>query len=636
MTEVRRGRLWVVVAVLMGVGALFFLLGISWGLPSSRVRPYLYGSEIPWTGETLYFLAGGWDQKAEVGADVDRTPLSQGSAGEPVLLNGSNRERAEIIRRYLLYSYQPDEMITFRALAGMGSSWDPKLYQYGGLWVYPVGAMVRVGILLHLIPAPSGGVTPLVFYLDNPDAFGRFYVAARLYTALWGIAGVWAVWWLARRLTKDNLIAAAAALAYVFLPVVMNGAHEAKPHLPGVVLMLLAIVAGVKYVEESRPGREWVCGLAAGALCGAAVGMVISSLAIFLMLPVMVWRRRGDEWGKKLATGAAAIGVGILIYAATNPFVVINGLSASAEGGKALRSNLRNSTEMYRVSPRGLRDAMVLLGQGASPLLAMLGVAGGVALIAIGRAERKGLSDRSAGETGVAHASQGEKAWSAGVRRKSQNGVARAEDVAWLLLIPAGAITLQFILLAAGKPPEYARFGMLPDVALVLLAAWAGVKVARDNAMFRQLLAALLVVSALPYGVAYSRAFVRDARAVTSRMQASDELPVTGRILVNAEPGPYNTPPVNLFSRDVVLVPKDFHGEMMAGDLLVYPVDVPIPDARDEGTRGGVADGSKGAAGRAKRLPFLEAPGSLDQFTTPISWANKTFAVEGAGGREER
>jgi hypothetical protein len=614
MSEAR--RLWVTVTILLAIGALFFLLGISWGLPSHRVRPYLYGSEIPWSGETLYFLAGGWDQKSDIGADVDRTPLGQASAEQPVLLNGSNRERAEIIRRYLLYSYQPDEMITFRALAGMGSSWDPKLYQYGGLWIYPVGAMLRIGMTLHLIPAPTGGVPPLVFYLDNPDAFGRFYVAARLYTALWGIAGIWAVWWLARKLTKDDLIAAAAALAYIFLPVVINGAHEAKPHLPGVVLMLAAMVAAVKYLEERRPTREWIWALTAGALCGAAVGMVISSLAIFLMLPIMVWRRQADNLPKKLSMAAAAIGAGILVYALTNPFVVINGLSPSTEGGKALRSNLQNSTDMYRISPRGFRDAVVLLGQGASPLLAMLGVAGAVVLIVLFRQKKHEYQEPKEKKHPAA----------IGSSRPLPRVDARETDIAWLLLVPAGAITLQFILLAAGKPPEYARFGMLPDIALVLLAAWAGIKLARDNPMFKQLLAALLVVSALPYGIAYSRAFVRDSRSITSRMQASDELPVTGRILVKSEPGPYNTPPVNLFSRDIVLVPNNFHGEMMPGDLLIYPVDIPIPDARDEGTRAGT-----GTATGAKRLPFLEAPGSLDQFTTPITWANKTFAAEAQG-----
>ena len=63
------------------------------------------------------------------------------------MLNETDSQRAEIVRRYRLYSYQPDEMITFNALRQMkpgAGQLDPKLYQYGGLWVYPVGAMLKV------------------------------------------------------------------------------------------------------------------------------------------------------------------------------------------------------------------------------------------------------------------------------------------------------------------------------------------------------------------------------------------------------------------------------------------------------------------------------------------------------------
>ncbi|HEX8523469.1 MAG TPA: glycosyltransferase family 39 protein, partial [Tepidisphaeraceae bacterium] len=556
MTDARRR---VVLAGLMAVAALIFLLGINWGLPSSRVRSYLYGSEFPWSGETLYLLAGGWDGGGSgLGADVDRTPLAQRT--EPVLLNGSNRERAEIIRRYLLYSYQPDEMITFRALAAMGSSWDPKLYQYGGLWIYPAGAFVRVGMALHLIAKPPGETNALVYYLENPDAFARFYVAARLYSALWGIAGVWAVWWLARRLTGDPLIAGAAALAYVFLPVVINGAHEAKPHLPGVVLMLMAIVAAVKYVEEAQPKREWLWALLAGALCGAALGMVISSLLIFTILPVMIWRRTRDAIAQRLIVLLAAIGVGVAVYVVTNPYVLINALNSTSPGGLALRSNLKNSTNMYQLSPRGLKDAAVLIGLGASPLIAILGIAGAVAVVVLARKKRDRFSDEAAPAEGASSR-----------LASPSHGV----DTAWVLLTPAALILIQFILLAAGKPPEYARFGMLPDIALLLLAAWAGSMLVGRDPMFKQLLAALLVIGALPYGLAYSRAFVRDSgfNATTSRFQAADELPVTGRILLTAEPGPYNTPPVNLFSRDLVLLPQGTDQVLVPGDLLVYPVD---------------------------------------------------------------
>ncbi len=334
MAEARRFR--VMVAVLMGVAAVVFLLGITWGLPSSRVKPYLYGSERPWSGEEVYLLSGGFDTSKGVGADVDRNPIQ--NRDEPLQLNASNRQRAEIIRRYLLYSYQPDEMGTFSALAQMqpggAGGLDPKLYKYGGLWIYPVGAFLKVGMWLHLIAQPPAGGTPLVFYLDHPDAFGRFYVAARLYAVLWALIGVWAVWWIARRLTRDDLMALGASGAYIFMPVVMSGAHEAKPHLPGLVLMLLAVIAAIRYVEAMDGKSAWGWGLGAGALCGAAFGMVLSSLAIFLVLPVMAWRRTGESPSRRAAVLVGAVVMGALVYVVTNPYVPIDLMRPASVGGK--------------------------------------------------------------------------------------------------------------------------------------------------------------------------------------------------------------------------------------------------------------------------------------------------------------
>jgi hypothetical protein len=205
------------------------------------------------------------------------------------------------------------------------------------------------------------------------------------------------------------------------------------------------------------------------------------------------------------------------------------------------------------------------------------------------------------------------------IGRKQPDVPVTSKWIAWLLLVPAGVFALQFLLLASGKPAEYARFAILPAVALLLISAWAAAVISQGNPVFRQILPALLVVAALPYGLSYLRAFVRDARPQTSRTMASDELPPTGRILLEHEPAPYNMPPVNVFRRDLVLVPKDAKPQAGSGDLLVYPVDVPVPNTPDG----------------PRRLPFKEAPGSLDQFTTPITWANKTFAVEGLGAAAE-
>src|SRR5205085_11474903 len=116
-----------------------------------------------------------------------------------IVLNENDQQRAQIIRRYRLYTYQPDEMITMLALASMNPArrdFDPKLYQYGGLWVYPVGALLKLGMIVHFVPIPPPGEASSVYYLDHPEAFGRFYVVARFYVVMWGVLGGACVFWL--------------------------------------------------------------------------------------------------------------------------------------------------------------------------------------------------------------------------------------------------------------------------------------------------------------------------------------------------------------------------------------------------------------------------------------------------------
>src|ERR1700733_9384548 len=117
-------------AMLMLVGLAVFSCGINWGLPSRAVDPFLFGEHPIWSGQEIAQLAG---ERADsnLGADVQRNAAVRGS-----FINETDQQRAQIVRRYRLYTYQPDEMITMMSLASMRGG-DPKLYQYGGLWIYP-------------------------------------------------------------------------------------------------------------------------------------------------------------------------------------------------------------------------------------------------------------------------------------------------------------------------------------------------------------------------------------------------------------------------------------------------------------------------------------------------------------------
>jgi hypothetical protein len=198
-------------AALTCCAAIIFTIGISWGLPSRSTDPFLFGDHSPWTGKQILALAPGWGDDANRAADVAAHPLA--NRDQPIVVNQTDSDRAAIVRRYRLYSDQPDEMITLRALAQMQPGklrFDPKLYQYGGLWFYPIGGILKLASLFHLVR-----LTPdLAFYLDHPDAFGRLYVIMRLYSAAWGLLGLVVMFSLAARITGSQIIGAVAGICY--------------------------------------------------------------------------------------------------------------------------------------------------------------------------------------------------------------------------------------------------------------------------------------------------------------------------------------------------------------------------------------------------------------------------------------
>lgn len=511
MSETPRAA-WIVVAGLTLVGAGVFCTGITWGLPSRAVDPYLFGDRPVWTGQEILERTGKRAADSSRGADVDVDPLID--RDEAICVNETDAQRAEIVRRYRLYTYHPDEMVTMMALASMHpgeGDFDPKLYQYGGLWIYPVGALLRLASAVGAIELTSD----LAYYLDNPEAFGRFYVVARLYVVGWAIVGVWVVFALTRRLSSGSVAAATmAAVFYIMMPVVVTLSHEAKPHLPGAVLMLMTVLAAIRYVDTGKT-QWWI---AVGCLCGASVGMVLAALPVFAVLPVMVLLRH-QTWRQRVNVMLAGGVIGGVVYSLTNPYVPIN-LFVNRE---LLQSNLGNTAAMFEVARFGeaIQNAAGLVAEGTGILVASAGV---VSFII----------------------------WLVGLRRS------RASIIGWLLAVPALLILLQFTAVATGQPGPYGRFAVLPDIAL---AAVAATHIGRIKGPAGWVLWLICAAATLPYTCAYLTGFSGDTSLHTSRIQAAEQLQNlraegVRTMATFAEPAPYIMPPVDLFNDRLMLVPE--------------------------------------------------------------------------------
>jgi hypothetical protein len=565
---------WLLAALLL-LGCLLFLTGVQWGLPSRATDEYLFGKRTPWTGAQILALAPQWEADASRGADVAAHPLLD--RDHPITLNQTDSQRAAIVRRYRLYSDQPDEMITLRALAQIKpAKWqfDPKLYQYGGLWVYPIGGLLKLASLFHLVR-----LTPdLSFYLDHPEEFGRIYVVMRLYSVAWGLAGVVVMFLLVARISGSRRIGTTAAICYMLLPTVINGAHEAKPHLAGAVLGLIAIDFATRPIRCERKG--WA--IAVGVACGAAASMVLSGWLLIGILPVMAFvmsKRTLATPGRAdclsiarpmIAVTAMSCGAAALTYTICNPYVILHLLGDRT----VLQSNLENSAAMYRApaSINGMFHGIRLLFESGSTVIFF-----GLWVIT-------------------------SRPW-------------RRQSIAWLLLAATIPGICIFLMHATDKPGEYARFALPIDVLLVL-GATMGITVCR-HAMEQRVMAIVLCLMLLPLGLSYVLNYGRQTLERSTRLIVADRLRTDlddgARVLaVDAEPAPYCLPPADLFRWKLVLLPP------MSPLGAVIPADA---DARiDPVDRVG-----KSSATVSYLIPPLLLP-------TPISWAGKPFRIQVRSG----
>ncbi|HEY7089396.1 MAG TPA: hypothetical protein VH518_14965, partial [Tepidisphaeraceae bacterium] len=312
-----------------------------------------------------------------------------------------------------------------------------------------------------------------------------------------------------------------------------------------------------------------------GILCGMAAGMIISNVVVFVMLPVMVMMRP-MSWSRRFAVVVCAAATGIVVYFATNPYVLVHLIGDRA----VLQSNLANSTAMYQFGRlgEGLINAGKLLIEGATPLAVIIGILGAVL-----------------------------------VARRSDNPPASSLRV---LLAVAGLVLVQFVLLAAGKPGEYGRFAILPAIVLALSSATLIGRAPIRPFEKVESLGLLVLLTILP-SLIYLYGFVRDSGPEPRRLADAvviEQLHQMGATTlgVDREPAPYRLPPVDLFDWTIILLPQSFDLDsgLAPVDVIVRPVDDIKNTPRE-----------RGAYQLASEKRFE------DLFPARISWANKPMEI---------
>jgi hypothetical protein len=235
--------------------------------------------------------------------------------------------------------------------------------------------------------------------------------------------------------------------------------------------------------------------------------------------------RRG--WG----VTALALVAGVVVYAATNPWVIYHVLFDRA----IFRSNIGNTTAMYEARDIGgsFLHGLALLGIAAGALFAIALVTGVLVFLA----RRSRLGARS-----------------------------------WLLVTAGAAVLVYYFPLSGGKPAEYARFGIVPMAVLVIAFFAVAGRGLFPLAGQRRWLSVAGVLLVGVSGVPYVANFVADSGPHDTRTRAAER--VAGaleegatKLGLWAEPAPWSSPPFDLWGWRAELATSSDH------DMVIRAVD---------------------------------------------------------------
>ncbi|MBI4865115.1 MAG: hypothetical protein HY815_33380 [Candidatus Riflebacteria bacterium] len=304
------------IAVVMATMAVAGLLGLRWGLPSEERTRLLLPADRGRAIEQV--IAQATTDTAEKLRTALVMPLAAGGpfdagrtlAEDPVA-------HARVVRRFLTFSCDWDENTIVRALAFMRPGqldFNPRTFQYGGLAIYPVGALIRLAMTLGLLPTRMDMPT----FLADPEHPARLYLVGRLWMLVLTIVGLWAVWWAATQAHGPE-IGLLSGILFALATPVNAWLVLLKPHLPAVGFVALSYGFASRALILGRPGQ-----LVPAALASACAASLSPPAGLSILLPLAATIVLGGGVRVVARRGALAVAAAAALFCLFNPYYVLD------------------------------------------------------------------------------------------------------------------------------------------------------------------------------------------------------------------------------------------------------------------------------------------------------------------------
>jgi Tfp pilus assembly protein PilF len=370
------------------------------------------------------------------------------------------------------HAFHPDEETLLRAALALTDPLDPPLTAYGALPLY----LLKLALVGHVPPD-----------IDAPDSAAQIYRKARLLAALIASAAWIVLWYLARRLYPPET-AALTLLLTALSPLAIQQAHFYT--VDG--LFTLCSLAALYFVLRALDTGTWHDYALAGLLIGCTGAVRLNGL---LLGPVLVAGHLVHS-RQRLTAPALTAFVATITLVALQPYL-------AADPGRLLRDQSHADFGFSLDVARGALQTWSLIDLHTTPYLHYL-----TTLLPQGAGWPLGLA---------AIAGSACAAW-------------RGSRPQRLLLLWAAL----YLLIVGGLHTKPIRY-LYPLLPLLALCAASVCQYAWQRHRFGYALAALLAMSTISYGLAFTRIYAVE----DSRLQAARWLDARGAHNIGLEKGAF-------------------------------------------------------------------------------------------------
>lgn len=505
-----------IAVLLVSIAANF--TGIGWGLPGARrtglvfpadLRNDAFNRKMVETRDRIYEITEGSPVGLARTGDPGLSPIKQSlgiTEGANVISFKRNDTAllSNLIRPYLLRSNHTDEQMIIAALSKINPKklkFDPKLYHYGGAYIYPAGAWIFGSSVLGLTKLSPD----ITYYFGKPEEMAKVFIAGRCLSAVSVVLSVLLVFLIGKRLfsARAGLI---AAFIFAITPAAIIQAHTMKPYALALLYSLLCVYS-CTFMENSGKKSLFFGGIFAGLATGSLypywlVSIIPASFMLFYRRPA-----------RELAFFALG---GILSFAASNPYWIISSREVFQELASGKTSYPFSFSLMQTLGT--LKNLLVIGAREGAVLVFLCGLA-----------------------------------YTAAKREKRLLAVAA----------PAAVIIPFFSLIMTGFGDDIltSRF-LLPWYALLAVAGAAFFDAALST-KYKALFAALLVLCSLQtlnYSAAYTANFSIDSTPASTRLEAgryiAQNIPAGSSIGLEEMPEPSHVPPFNFRDYRISVISK--------------------------------------------------------------------------------